>query len=572
MKASDAVAKVLAGNQITYGFELIGGMIAHLVDSINLLNETKLISMHHEQGAAFAAGGIARATSHNQMGVALGTSGPGATNLVTGIADCWLDSHPCLFITGQVNTYELKGDRNIRQQGFQELDIVTIVESITKYSHRVTDVADLIPSLQKAIDIAREGRPGPVLIDIPMDIQRAEIDDSLLSYLEEDFDTCTDDLAEFVKIDSVVRELKLSKRPLFLIGGGAVNAPSFQKWLNLLSQNCLPYVSSLKGSEKTVASNCYYGMVGAYGTRSANNALQNSDLIIVVGSRLDIRQTGSKPENFGSKAKIIQIDIDQQQLDNRVKCGISLHLSCEEFFQSFIESKLHGSKQVWKNWNSLLSIFFVKTFIDEYKDWKNSPFQIFNTLNDIFRDSHLHYVADVGNNQMWAAHTIRLSKGQSIHHSGGLGAMGFSIASAIGVHYGTENPVIAITGDGGAQLNIQELDIISREKLPILVIVLNNYSLGMVKGFQEMYFEGRNSSTYWNGYSSQYQHIAEAYHLEAHTINDMLSYRDIVESFKLNPRPCLIEVLMEDARECRPRLEFGNPIDKQSPKIEIEFN
>lgn len=183
MKASDAVALVLAQNKVLYGYELIGGMITHLVDSINQLGKTKLVSVHHEQAAAFAASAVARATHHEVLGVALGTSGPGATNLITGIADCWLDSHPCLFLTGQVNTYELKGDRNIRQQGFQELDSVALVSSITKYAYQIRHVDELLPCLQQAIDIAREGRPGPVLLDIPMDIQRAELDDAQVQAL-----------------------------------------------------------------------------------------------------------------------------------------------------------------------------------------------------------------------------------------------------------------------------------------------------------------------------------------------------------------------------------------------------
>jgi len=570
MKASDAVARVLAANNITYGFELIGGMIAHLVDSINQLDKTKLVSMHHEQGAAFAAGAVARATNHKEMGVALGTSGPGATNLITGIADCWLDSHPCLFITGQVNTSELKGTRSIRQQGFQELDIIAIAQSVTKYAYQIQNVDELIPCLQKAIDIAKEGRPGPVLIDIPMDIQRAEIDEGLLEYLDSGRIVNKEASPDFKDIQDVISELIDSKKPVFLIGGGAVNAKSFQDWLSLLKACELPHVSSLKGSEKTTESDCYYGMIGAYGTRAANLALQQSDLLIVVGSRMDVRQTGANVNEFATKAKIFQIDVDDGQLNNRVHCHKALHMDSESFFTGFLQAKLEA-KQEWHIWNRSLSDYFSKTFMDEYEDWSNSPFALFNCLNKCFENTKVHYVADVGNNQMWAAHTVRLMSGQSIHHSGGLGAMGFAIPSSIGVQYATKEPVVVITGDGGAQLNIQELDIIAREQLPILVIVLNNYSLGMVKGFQEMYFEGRNSSTYWNGYSSQYQQIGEAYHLESHTVSDMSTYTGLIESFKADPRPCLIEVIMADARECRPRLEFGNPIDKQSPAIDVEF-
>lgn len=570
MKASDAIARVLAANNITYGFELIGGMIAHLVDSINQLGETKLISMHHEQGAAFAAGAVSRASSHKEIGVALGTSGPGATNLITGIADCWLDSHPCLFLTGQVNTHELKGNGLIRQQGFQELDIISIGKSITKYAYQVTSVEELIPCLQKAIDIAREGRPGPVLLDIPMDLQRAEIDESVLGYLETIEKEKQKVFFEDVDIDVVTKSLGSAKRPLFLIGGGAVNAESFQDWLACLSKSSLPYVSSLKGSEKTIVTSCYYGLIGAYGTRAANAAIQNCDLLIVVGSRLDVRQTGANVNEFANKAKIIQIDIDRSQLNNRVICDDVMQVDCESFFRSFM--KLDVNKLAcWTAWRESLTEYFSKTFVDEYSDWSISPFKLFETLNSNFKNTITHYVADVGNNQMWAAHNVRLTEGQAIHHSGGLGTMGFSIPSSIGVCYSTGGPVVVICGDGGAQLNIQELDVISREQLPILVIIMNNFSLGMVRGFQEMYFDGRNESTYWKGYSSKFKKIGEAYNIESFTITNIDDFSKQVKHFNDNLKPCVLEVIMPDARECRPRLEYGNAIDKQSPAFEVEY-
>ena len=569
MKASDAIAKVLAANNVTHGFELIGGMITHLVDSINLLGETKLVSMHHEQGAAFAAGAISRATSHQKLGLALGTSGPGATNLLTGIADCWLDSHPCLFLTGQVNTYELKGNKPVRQQGFQELDIVSIVESVTKYAYQVTSADELIPCLQKAIDLAKSGRPGPVLLDIPMDLQRAELSKSVLDYLESGVKKDYVNTSTVANINSIIDALKLSKKPLFLIGGGAVNAESFQHWLDYLSNTSLPYVASLKGSEKTSKTNCYYGLIGAYGTRTANYAVQNCDLLVVVGSRMDIRQTGAKVKDFATDATIIQIDIDEGQLNNRVECDEVLHLNCEVFFRCFLDVELQV-KEVWNNWCEILTNHSSKTFVDEYSDWSISPFEMFKTLNEQCKNVNVHYVADVGNNQMWAAHNVLLSKDQAIHHSGGLGTMGFAIPTSIGITYATDGPVIVISGDGGAQLNIQELDIISREQLPVLIIIMNNFSLGMVRGFQEMYFDGRNESTYWKGYSSKFQHIGNAYNIESFSINTLADFSEHIEAFLDAKKPRLLEVVMPDARECRPRLEFGNAIDKQSPTIETE--
>jgi acetolactate synthase-1/2/3 large subunit len=569
MKASDAVAKVLAANNVIYGFELIGGMITHLVDSINQLGETKLISMHHEQGAAFAAGGIARASNHELIGIALGTSGPGATNLITGIADCWLDSHPCIFLTGQVNTYELKGDKQIRQQGFQELDSVALVKSITKYAHQIANVDELIPCLQQAIDIAREGRPGPVLLDIPMDIQRAELDESVLDYLVEKKFINKDNTSDSFNGNDIFYELGKSKNPLFLIGGGAVNNSSFIKWLDCIANTHLPYVASLKGAEKVKATDCYFGMIGAYGTRTANFAVQNCDLLIVIGSRLDVRQTGSQPVDFARKAKIIQIDIDCNQLNNRVNCDFAYNVNAEAFFDQFLKEKINA-KETWKNWHKELLTNFSKTFANEYTDWSVSPFNIFEVLNKKMNGSKVHYVADVGNNQMWAAHTLRMNEGQCGHHSGGLGAMGFAIPTAIGIHYGSQCPVVVITGDGGAQLNIQELDIIAREQLPILIIVMNNFSLGMVRGFQEMYFDGRNSSTYWNGYSSKFEKLGLAYNINSIAVTTVEDFSKQVDNFLDSELPYLIEVIMPDARECRPRLEFGKPIDQQMPTLSVE--
>lgn len=561
MKASDAVAHVLAANNVTHGFELIGGMIAHLVDSINQVGKTKLVSLHHEQAAAFAAGGIARATNNKQIGLALGTSGPGATNLVTGIADCWLDSYPCVFLTGQVNTYELKNEKAIRQQGFQELDIVSIVKSITKFAYQIKNKDELIPVLQQAIDIAKSGRPGPVLLDIPMDLQRAELDESVFNFLSQR-EQLTEGAEAEPAFDAVHELLSQSRKPLFLIGGGAVNAKSFNDWQQKISQLGSPHVASLKGSEKCQARAAYYGVIGSYGTRTANYALQNCDLLIVLGSRMDVRQTGADTEDFAREAKIVQIDIDAAQLANRIKADLDVHCDCETFFRSF-ESV--SNLTIAEQWKCELAAHWSDNYIDEYQEWSLSPFQLCKAMESVFKAVPVHYVADVGNNQMWAAHSILLNEGQALHHSGGLGAMGFAVPTAIGVAYASAQPTVILTGDGGAQLNIQELDIIAREHLPILTIVFNNESLGMVRAFQEMYFDGRNESTYWNGYSSSFCSIGRAYNITSFSTSSIDEFKSLLEKFILNPEPMLIEVLMSDARECRPRLAFGNPIDRQLP-------
>lgn len=567
MKASDAVAKILADNDVLYGFELIGGMITHLVDSINLLGKTKLVSMHHEQGAAFAASAVSRVTHHKILGVALATSGPGATNLITGIADCWLDSHPCIFLTGQVNTHELKGNRDIRQQGFQELDSVALVTSITKYAYQIKSPDELIPCLRKAIRIAKEGRPGPVLLDIPMNIQTADIDEALLDASISTEAETQSTAIPMSDLEFIKSKLENAKNPLLLIGGGAVNTSEFQGWIKQIEYKGIPYVASLKGAEKIHSSELYLGMLGAYGTRAANYAVQNCDLLLVLGSRMDVRQTGAQSEDFARNAEIIQIDLQEGQLNNRVIADFSYQFELSEYFSKFSPLQIANSID-WGDWAAALKEKFKKTFTDEYSGWSLSPFGLFTQLNKLTENIALDYILDVGNNQMWAAHTLRLSPHQAMHNSGGLGSMGFAIPAAIGACYAGKKPIIVITGDGGAQLNIQELDIIARDKLPILTIVMNNQSLGMVRGFQEMYFEGRNSSTYWNGYTSQFKEIGAAYRVESKTIINLQSFSSALESFLESPRPLLLEVSMSDARECRPRLEYGRAIDQQLPKLD----
>ena len=565
MKASDAVAKLLYLNNITVGFELIGGMIAHLVDSINQLGQINLISLHHEQAAAFAAGGVARATNNKKIGLALGTSGPGATNLITGIADCWLDNYPCVFITGQVNTYELKGDKNIRQQGFQELGIVSLVSSITKFAVQIETLEDLLPEIQKAINIAKEGRPGPVLIDIPMDLQREEIDinfNGILKLVNCSIEKSTIAVAhfDFKKVNKLLSE---SKRPLFLIGGGACNESLFTDWQEKISQLGIPHVASLKGSEKTTFVSGYLGLIGAYGTRVANYAVQNADLLVVLGSRLDVRQTGANVGDFARNAKnIIQIDIDTNQLNNRVVTQLGINSSCNSYFNDFINSDLQVS---CADWLETLKCLFSETFKDEYPEFKLSPFQLVKTISEAFKGHKAHFIPDVGNHQMWVAHTLLLDEGQKIHHSAGLGAMGFSLPTAIGIQSVTNDFVISISGDGGFHLNIQELDVIARDQLPILIIILNNHALGMVKNFQDMYFDGRNKPTYWDGYSCSFETIGKAYNIESHNISAINAFNLLIKDYIENPRPLLIEISMENINSCKPRLAFGKPIDEQYP-------
>lgn len=568
MKATDALTKFLIVHQVQTCFELVGGMITHLLDSFASSGQFNIISMHHEQSAAFAAEGVARQTKGKRIAVAMGTSGPGATNLITGIGSCWFDSVPCLFITGQVNTRELKGNRAIRQQGFQELDIVEVAQSLTKYAARVDYVDDLLPSLHRALSLALSGRQGPVLLDIPNDIQRADIPEAVLEqWLNTPLAISTHAEISHNDLKQLQSMCKQAQRPLICIGGGARWAEGMDLWLTIADSLGIPYVSTLMGHERVVARNNYFNMIGSYGNREANWAVQNCDLLVIVGARLDVRQTGADIDDFGRQARVIQIDIDPNQLNNRVHAELSICASADSFFEA-CTLQVDTFPNLDKAWLTELSEKRDQALFNEYEDWAISPSDIFKKLNCLLVDTPVDYVCDVGNHQMWAAQSLRLSPNQAVHYSGGMGAMGFALPTALGVAFQSQNKVVVVTGDGSLQINIQELDTLNRLALDMVIIVMNNSVLGMVKNFQDMYFDGRDQSTK-KGYSSpSFTNIAKAYGIEAHRAENVAEMERALNLIPNHKGPLLIEIMMEGATECRPRLAFGSKLDEQFPKLD----
>ncbi len=567
MKASDALAKILIAHRVQTCFELVGGMITHILDSFAESGQFNIISMHHEQAAAFAAEGVSRHTKGKTIAVAMGTSGPGATNLITGIGSCWFDSVPCLFITGQVNTHELKGDRGIRQQGFQELDIVEVVHSLTKYAVRVTSADELLPELHKALSASLSGRQGPVLLDIPNDVQRADIPDALVEeWLIKPLEISTGPeigISDLKKLEALCKD---AQRPLICIGGGARWADSMDEWLLTADASGIPYVSTLMGHERVIARNNYFNMIGSYGNREANWAIQNCDLLIVVGARLDVRQTGSDVKDFARQARIVQVDIDPAQMGNRVQADLNICAASESFFSAFLPRSA-AFPNLDKSWLADLSKQRDRAQLNEYADWEVSPSEIFKKLNRILTKHSVDYVCDVGNHQMWAAQSLRLSPNQVIHYSGGMGAMGFALPVALGVAIQSQNKVVVITGDGSLQINIQELDTLNRLGLDLTIIVMNNSVLGMVKNFQDMYFDGRDQSTR-KGYSSpSFTDIATAYGIDSHHVEKVADVDRVLNLIPEQKGPLLIEIMMDGATECRPRLAYGSRLDDQFPKL-----
>lgn len=550
MKSSDFIIKELHRNGVTKIFGYIGGMIAHLVDSIYLNPNVEMINTATEQGAGFAAEGYARA--NNTFSVAIATSGPGATNLITPIANCYFDSTPVLYITGQVNTYEYKKYPNIRQNGFQETNIVDMVKPITKYAKMITDINDIKYEIQKALYIMQSGRKGPVLLDIPMDIQRLKVNEQALkeyiSPIEKENKT---------NVEYVVNAIKTAIKPLILVGNGVSLANAKEELRLFLDKSQIPVIESLHGVNCINDYENNAGLIGTYGNRYGNLALTECDTLLVLGARLDIRQTGSDLSIFANK-NIIQVDIDENEL------------ACDRLKKTAIKSDVKVFLNELNNFNFKLKIDEWKKEICDLKNKYNDSSKHFSIANKfltkIYEYSNQNdiFAVDVGQNQMWAAQSVKLKKGQKFITSGGHGCMGFALPASIGASI--SNRCIVITGDGGMQMNIQELETIKRRKLPVKIIIMNNSNLGMVRTFQELYFNGRTASTVWDYSTPDFTLLAQAYGINAKTIN-INEVPDLTEVFS-NNEPFLLNVKMDLKTEVEPRLQFGNPINKQHPLLE----
>lgn len=566
MKVSDYIAKFLESNGIKYVFELSGGMITHLLDSISQKTSVQIVTMHHEQGAAFAADGYGRITGI--PGVALATSGPGATNLLTGIGSCYFDSVPAIFITGQVNRHEQKKDRNIRQLGFQETDIVSMAQHITKKSFKVDSAEDIPQILNEAFHISTSGRPGPVLIDIPMDIQRADIE------------TGNEKNTNIEKIDGyswdeqlkqLDVEIRKAARPILLVGRGVRSSFSSTELNNFLRLTKLPVVTSLLAIDAIPYDHPNkVGFIGSYGNRWANIALGESDLLIVAGSRLDIRQTGADTAFFERK-KIFHIDCESSEINNRIKGCIALEGNVKDFFQIFCNKFSSPGFERKDNWYN-----YIQELKDKWPDTSEltntgiNPNRFMHVLSQL-SPAALGYLADVGSHQMWAAQSLDLAADQFFLTSGGMGAMGFALPAAIGACFALDRrPVVVIAGDGGIQINIQEFQTISRNNLPVKIIIMNNRNLGMIRQFQDSYFQSRYQSTWWGYSAPDFQKVANAYNINAKTISEEQEIENAVKWMwedENRDNPVLLQVMIDPYTNTYPKIAFGKPITEMEPFV-----
>lgn len=557
-KITDFIVEFLISKGITDVFGYPGGVICHFIDSLSKYNSINGHINYHEQASAFAACGYAQECG--KPGVAYSTSGPGATNLITGIANAYYDSIPTIFLTGQVDTYGLKGKLNIRQRGFQETDVVDIVTPITKYAVRIDDPKSIRYELEKAYDIAISGNPGPVLLDLPADIQRTIVDEtSLISYEFGRHDKYS--AGECVK--AIISLLQKSRQPCFLLGNGVKQCGEKKSIREIIEMLDIPVVTSMPAVDLLSYSHKNnFGFIGANGHRYGNFILGKSDLIIVVGSRMDLKQVGSNRSQFADQATIFRIDIDCGNLEYKAHNDEIGFVADIKDVIPLLKRNIQRNRFRYSEWRERCQI--IKARLQDYDD---RPYTSLIKLFSIILPDDICVTADVGQSEVWIAQQFQFKERQSFHISGGHGAMGYSLPAAIGVYYASGKPVVSFNGDGGIQMNIQELQFLVRENIPITVVIINNHSLGMIRGFQEANFDGNyQQTTEKSGYlSANYEKIARAYGLKYTKIETITD----VEVFHFDSgKPQIVEIIISEETTLQPNFGSNGKIQDQRPYID----
>ena len=581
MKLSDYVVAFLQKKGIRHFFGYQGTMIAHLVDSIERNPDTENHSSYNEQGAAFAACGYAQAKE--KCACAYATSGPGAVNLLSGVADAYYDSLPVIFLTGQLNTYEYSGIKGLRQQGFQETDIVAMAKPITKYAVQIRDAEDIVTELNKAYHIATTGRRGPVLIDLPMNIQRGEVENPVYD-MEFEEDVCGVEVEEVVETasahilhgtDEAVRaicdELEQAKRPVIMLGHGVDSAVSQQKLIRFARSRQIPIITSVLAKSVLAYDDPQnFGCIGgAYGHRYANMiANAKSDLLLCFGISLCTRQIGTKVNEFAKGAKIIRVDLDPYNLQRNIhengENEIKILAETGTLIQALDKVPCREQEGI-SDWMVVCSE--IRENLQAVDDAlpERYPNRMIGELSDMLKDTGAIAV-DVGQHMVWSYQSFKNREGQKLLFSGGHGAMGYALPAAIGAYYATGKPTACICGDGAFQMNIQELEWVKRENLPVKIMVMNNEALGMIRHLQRDYFDCLFAGTTDGcGFAScDFSKVAAAYGIPSCRMH-CEDVKEEAPQFMEGQGPKLLEVMLEHGTFAYPKTCLGEPIHNQQP-------
>jgi acetolactate synthase I/II/III large subunit len=579
MKLSDYVMKFISEAGVKHVFVLSGGGSMHLVDSLGKNTQLQYICNLHEQACSIAADAYAQYT--NNLGVALVTTGPGGTNTITGVAGAWCDSTPCLFISGQVKRQDMIGGRGLRQMGFQEIDIVKIVAPITKYAITVTHPEAIKYHLEKAVYLSKTGRPGPVWLDIPLDVQAVSIEESNLlgfnNYAEIEKTVNADVLKR--QTYNAINLINQAKRPVILVGNGVRLAKAIRDFLEVAEILQIPILTTWKAMDFLAEEHpLFVGRPGASGQRGANFAQQTSDCILVLGARLDLAQTAYNHRNFARAARKIIIDIDEAEL-SKLNMEIDLPICADvgRFLVELLTQKsalINRDRSPWlshcKQWKTKYPVI-LQEYWDEKKGVNN--YVLIDVLSDEMRADDLLIPGSSGACSEITMQAFRVKDGLRIFNSQGLGSMGFGVPASIGGCVASNGKrTICIDGDGGFQMNVQELETVRRLNLPIKFFILNNGGYVSIRSTQQAYFDGRFvGSNAGSGLTlPDTSKIAAAYDIPFIRISSHADLRKKVKQILETPGPIVCEVEITKDQSIAPRITSSQIADGRIESTPME--
>lgn len=551
-KSSDYVLSFIKDQGVDTVFGITGGGIANQLDAFSR-SDLRFVPMQHEQGVAMAVEAYARLKG---FGVGIVTSGPGGTNLITGINGCYDDSIPSLFITGQVSTPDLKWDSGLRQRGFQETDMCAVMRPLVKSTDLVTDQDNLRYILEKAVYTAKEGRPGPVHIDLPIDIQMSSVGE-MRGFTPEKKERDVD-------LEPALRAMSEAQRPILIAGEGIRLAGAEKEFRELVEKLDWPVCPSWAFADCLPEDHSNrVGLIGVYGNRGANFAVQNADLLLTIGTRLDSRMTGKK-EGFARSAKIIMVDIDPAELKN-FNPDIPVEMDAKEFIERL--NRLTGFVKCpqWKQRCAEWKTKYPNVTQEHIDNPLISPYLFARILSDETGEAII--IPDCGGNLAWIMQSWQFKGSQRLFSTFGNSPMGYSLPAAIGATYATDKQVICVIGDGGIQMNIQELQTIKNYNLPVKIFVLQNQGYGIIRQFQDSYMGGRHIGSEEG--VPDFVKVAEAYGIPAFRIDSKEGLRQGIQK-AMGMDQVLVEVVCDPNEQILPKAEFGNPLDEQTPHLSEE--
>jgi len=556
LTGAEIIIQTLIDKGIDTVFGYPGGKVLPLYDAFYKQDKMKHILTRHEQGAAHAAEGFARSTG--RVGVVFVTSGPGATNIVTGLADANMDSIPIVCFSGQVATHEVGTD------AFQEADVSGITRSCTKYNYLVTDITKLEETIYEAFYIARTGRPGPVMIDVPVNIQNAktEYQGQILKYRKSYniHSKPNEDL-----ISQAVELISNAKKPIFYVGGGVINANASDKLKKFVNLTGFPITTTLMALGAYSASSSKYknqflGMTGMHGTAEANMAMHDCDVMINIGARFDDRVT-SDIKKFSPNSKKIHIDIDASSINKVIKVDIPIVADAKEALKTLIKEWKKQKPKVdisdwWvdiEKWRGLNSLEYNKS------DEIIKPQTVLEKISELAKGKDVIFATDVGQHQMWAAQYLQVDKPRKFITSGGLGTMGYGMPAGMGASVGNpKSKVITISGDSSIMMNIQELATIAQYKLPVKIVVLNNNHMGMVRQWQEWFFDERYSQTVWEPESMpDLVKLAESFGIKGLRCSNPADLDVVVDEIVNGEGALLVDMIIDPSENVLPMIAPG---------------